>query len=223
MASDSLQELLVDSLRDLIDAEKQITRALPKMARKATSEELRGGLEAHLRQTQGHIERLDRVFDLLGETARGKKCPGMQGLIEEGDEHLREVENGPGRDAVIIASAQKVEHYEMAAYGTARTWANQLGHDEVAQLLEQTLEEEKETDQKLTQLAESLVNPQAAEGGEDEEEGATRSPSSRGRASMAAERRGKGDSQSGGSSRSSGRGGSSRSGGSRRRSGSRSR
>jgi ferritin-like metal-binding protein YciE len=209
MASESLQELLIDNLKDLIDAEKQITRALPKMARKATSEELRAGLEQHLRQTEGQIERLDRVFELLGEPARGKKCPGMQGLIEEGNEHLEEVEQGSGMDAVLIASAQKVEHYEMAAYGTARTWANQLGLREVAQLLEQTLDEEKQTDRQLTQLAESLVNPQAAQSASEEEDGkagsAARGRSAAARAIAAERRSSRGGQSRSGESRSSGR------------------
>lgn len=193
MAEESLQELLVDNLRDIYDAEKQLTRSLPKIARKVTSEELRAGLEAHLRQTEEQIERLNQAFELLGEPARGKKCRGMQGLIEEGQEHMQEHQQGSGLDAIIIGSAQKVEHYEIAAYGTARTWASQLGHSEVASLLEQTLEEEKSTDKKLTELAESMVNPQAAqEGGEEEEEA---EPEQRGRAasrtkSVAAERPG---------------------------------
>jgi ferritin-like metal-binding protein YciE len=222
MPEESLRELLVDNLKDLLDAEKQITRALPKMARKATSEELRSGLEAHLRQTEGHVDRLNEVFEALGETPRGKKCPGMQGLIEEGQEHMQEHKAGPGLDAVIIASAQKVEHYEMAAYGTVRTWAIQLGHGGAASLLEQTLDEEKATDKQLSELAENMVNPQAAsaEGARAERRGGG---SSRSR-SMASER---GASRSGGSTRTGSRGGSrssqSRSGRSKSRSRKRSR
>jgi ferritin-like metal-binding protein YciE len=192
MPKGSLQELLIDDLKDVFDAEKQITRALPKMVKKASSEELRAGLQAHLQQTEEQIERLVQAFQQLGVPAKGKKCPGMQGLIEEGSEHMQEHEKGPGLDAVIIASAQKVEHYEMAAYGTLRTWATQLGHTEVADLLEQTLEEEKATDEKLTQLAEGLVNPDAASAEEGDEESEEASPARRGstggRKSVAAER-----------------------------------
>jgi ferritin-like metal-binding protein YciE len=196
MPKESLQDLLVEDLKDLFDAEKQITRALPKMVKKATSEELRAGLEQHLQQTEEQIERLVQVFQQLGVPARGKKCPGMQGLIEEGSEHMQEHEKGAGLDAVIIAAAQKVEHYEMAAYGTLRTWATQLGHTDVAELLDQTLEEEKSTDEKLTQLAEGLVNPEAAsgddEGDEAGDEPSARSGSARSGKSMAAERSGGG-------------------------------
>jgi ferritin-like metal-binding protein YciE len=216
MPDESLKELLVDNMKDMLDAEKQITRALPKMARKASSEELRAGLETHLRVTEEQIERLNQAFELLGEAARGKKCPGMQGLIEEGSEHMQEHDPGAGLDAVIIASAQKVEHYEMAAYGTMRTWATQLGLNEVAGLFEQTLEEEKMTDQQLTDLAESMVNPQAAGEGEDEdeEESEQRGRTASRARTMAAEkasRAAKSGSQSSGGSRSSG----SRSSGSR--------
>lgn len=197
MPDESLLQSLVDNLRDILDAEKQITRSLPKMARKVTSEELRAGLEAHLRQTEEQIERLNQVFELLGEPARGKRCRGMQGIIEEGQEHMQEYEEGSGLDAVIIGAAQKVEHYEIAAYGTVRTWANQLGHDDVAQLLEQTLEEEKSTDKQLTELAESIVNPQAASEGGEEELEERGGPSSRGR--MMAAERGSSKTSSGGS------------------------
>jgi ferritin-like metal-binding protein YciE len=197
MADESLRELLVSNLKDLLDAEKQITRALPKMARKTSSEELRSGLETHLRVTEQQIERLNQAFELLGEAPRGKKCAGMQGLLEEGQEHMQEHEEGPGLDAVIIGAAQKVEHYEIAAYGTVRTWADQLGHRDVANLLEQTLEEEKMTDKELTDLAESMVNPQAAAEGEGEEDEGDEEQlgrtTSRGR-TMAAEHGGRGSS-----------------------------
>ncbi|HZR25999.1 MAG TPA: ferritin-like domain-containing protein [Vicinamibacterales bacterium] len=167
---DSLNELLQDELKDMYDAEKQLTKALPKLAKKASSEELQMAFEEHLRQTEEHIERLEQVFEHLGMPARGKSCKGMKNLIAEGDEMIREAEDDATRDALMIAAAQKVEHYEIAGYGTMRTWANVLGKDDVASLLEETLEEEKQTDEKLTQIAESFVNQAAAEGGEDEEQ-----------------------------------------------------
>ena len=170
MASvDSLDSLLEEELKDLYDAEKQLTKALPKLAKKATSDELRQAIEEHLRQTEEHVERLEQVFEQLELPVKGKKCVGMKNLISEGDDMIGDAEEGPARDAVMIAAAQKVEHYEIASYGTVRTWASRLGHDEVASILEETLEEEKEADQKLTGIAESIVNP-AAETGEDEEE-----------------------------------------------------
>lgn len=186
---DSLESLLQEELKDLYDAEKQITKALPKMMKKASADELRQGLEEHLQQTEQHIERLEQAFEHLGIPARGKKCKGMQNLIAEGDEMIGDAEEDATRDAIIIAAAQKVEHYEMAGYGTARTWAARLGQDEVAQLLEETLEEEKETDRRLTEVAESLVNPAAAEkGGEQPRARRGRSVSSRGSRQAAADR-----------------------------------
>jgi ferritin-like metal-binding protein YciE len=165
---DSLDKLLEEELKDLYDAEKQLTRALPKLAKKASSPELREAIEEHLRQTEQHIERIEQAFEQLEMPARGKKCKGMQNLIKEGEEMIGETEEGPARDAVMIAGAQKVEHYEIASYGTARTWASLLGNEEVAALLDETLEEEKAADQKLTSIAESQVNEAAAD--EDEEE-----------------------------------------------------
>jgi ferritin-like metal-binding protein YciE len=170
MASvDSLEALFEEELKDIYDAEKQLTKALPKLAKKATSEELKEAFKEHLQQTEQHIERLDEVFEQLGLPARGKKCEGMQHLIAEGEEMIQEADDDATRDALMIASAQKVEHYEISSYGTIRTWAGILGKDEVVGLLEQTLEEEKETDRKLTEIAES-VNFEAAEGNEGEEE-----------------------------------------------------
>jgi ferritin-like metal-binding protein YciE len=166
---DSLEPLMVDELRDLLDAEKQITKALPKMAKAASSEELKAAFQHHLEQTAGQIERLNQVFENLGERARGKKCEAMQSIIEEGQHMLEESDPGPTRDALLIAAAQKVEHYEIASYGTARTFANQLGHSKAASLLEQTLKEERATDEKLTQIAESNANPRAAGEGEQGE------------------------------------------------------
>ncbi len=159
---DSLEPLMLDELRDLLDAEKQISKALPKMAKAASSEELRSAFQEHLDQTNGQIERLGRVFEELGERARGKKCEAMQSIIDEGQQMMEEAEEGPTRDALLIAAAQKVEHYEIASYGTARTFASQLGRTKAAGLLEQTLQEERATDEKLTGIAESSSNPRAA-------------------------------------------------------------
>jgi ferritin-like metal-binding protein YciE len=168
---DSLESLMQDELKDIYDAEKQLTKALPKMARKASNEELRSGFEEHLRQTEQHMERLEQIFDQMGMPARGKPCKGMKNLIAEGDEMMREAEDDDVRDALMIAAAQKIEHYEIATYGTLRTWATLLRKNDIARLLEDTLEEEKETDQRLTEVAESFVNLAAAhEGGEEEEE-----------------------------------------------------
>jgi ferritin-like metal-binding protein YciE len=166
----SLDSLFHDELKDIYDAEKQITKALPKLIKKAEAEELKAAFEEHLEQTEQHIERIEQAFELLDMPARGKKCEGMQHLIKEGQDMMAEAEDADTRDALMIAAAQKVEHYEMASYGTLRTWANLLGHSEVASLFEETLDEEKETDQKLTELAESFINQQAAAGGEEEEE-----------------------------------------------------
>ena len=167
MEINSLRELYVDQLRDLYDAENQLIKALPKMAKEATSDELRQGIEEHLEQTRCHAERLEQIFEQLGEKPKGKKCKGMQGVIEEGSEVLKEDMEEDTKDAAIIAAAQRVEHYEIAGYGTARTYANLLDENEAAELLEETLDEEKETDQKLTELAEE-INLEAAEGGEEE-------------------------------------------------------
>jgi ferritin-like metal-binding protein YciE len=160
MKVDTVEKLFVNELKDLYSAEKQITRALPKMAKAATTEELRNAFKTHLEQTKGQIERLDRVFEILGKTGGGKTCQGMKGLIEEGSEMMEEAEEGEVRDAGLISAAQRVEHYEIAAYGTVRTIANMMGQKEVAQLLQETLEEEGETDKLLTKIA-MRVNKQA--------------------------------------------------------------
>jgi ferritin-like metal-binding protein YciE len=168
---ESLEDLLQDELKDIYDAEKQLTKALPKLAKKASNEELRQAIEQHLQETQGHMERLEQVFEMLGVPARGKKCEGMQHLISEGNDMIGDAEEEGTRDAVMIAGAQKVEHYEIAAYGTLRTWANLLGNKDAASIFEEILEEEKAADAKLTQIAESFVNEEAAsEGGEQEDE-----------------------------------------------------
>jgi ferritin-like metal-binding protein YciE len=159
---DSLNDLFIDELRDVLSAEKQLVKALPKMAKASTSAELRQGFETHLAETVNHVERLKQVFESIDETARAKTCKAMEGLIEEGSEIIKEEADPEVKDAALIAAAQKVEHYEIAAYGTLVTWANLLGHEQASELLAQTLEEEKATDQKLTELAETTVNESAA-------------------------------------------------------------
>ena len=154
------------------EAASKLVTALPKMAKAATSEELSAGFSEHLEQTKGHVERLETIFKELGESPKGKKCKGMQNLIAEGNEMMAEAEEDATRDAIMIAAAQKVEHYEISGYGTAHTWARTLGKDEVASLLEQTLEEEKETDQKLTDLAGEINVEAMGEGSQDEDEAA---------------------------------------------------
>jgi ferritin-like metal-binding protein YciE len=166
---ETLEELLQEELKDIYDAEKQLTKALPKLAKKATTPDLRNAFAEHLRQTEQHMERLEQVFDQLGMPAKGKTCKGMKNLIAEGNDMIGDADDDATRDAVMIATAQKVEHYEIASYGTMRTWANVLGHGEIAAMLEDTLEEEKETDQKLTGIAERFVNQAAAESEQKEE------------------------------------------------------
>ncbi|HVN93009.1 MAG TPA: ferritin-like domain-containing protein [Terracidiphilus sp.] len=164
--SEELKELYIDELKDLYSAENQLVKALPKMAKAASSEDLRAGFEEHLEQTKGHVQRLETIFQNLGESPKGKKCNGMEGLIEEGSEAIGDYEDSI-RDAALIGAAQRVEHYEIAAYGTVIALAKQVGEDEAVSALEETLEEEKETDAKLTELSET-VNAEAAEGGEEE-------------------------------------------------------
>jgi ferritin-like metal-binding protein YciE len=166
MKINTLRDLWIDELKDLINAENQILKALPKMAKAASSDELREAFEEHLEQTQGHVRRLEKIFASIENNGRGKKCKGMEGVIAEGKEMLDMDLPKPVGDAALIAAAQRVEHYEIAAYGTARTYAEILGEKEAASLLEQTLEEEKETDERLTSIAEQ-VNPEAAEAGEE--------------------------------------------------------
>lgn len=157
-----LMNLFKDELKDIYWAEKHLAKALPKMAKGATSEELRSSIEQHLAETENQISRLEQVFELLGVKAVGKKCEAMEGLVEEGKTMMEETEDGSmTRDAAIISSAQKIEHYEIASYGTLKTLANTLGMSEAASLLEQTLNEEKNTDVKLTQIAEGFVNESA--------------------------------------------------------------
>lgn len=158
----TLHEILIDELRDVYHAEKQITKALPKMIKAATSEQLKAGFEKHLEETHGQIERIEKCFELLDQRARGKTCEAMQGIIEEAQHMLEEDLSAEVLDAVLVASAQKVEHYEIASYGTLITWAQQLGLKDVATLLSQTLEEEKATDVKLSELAVNGINKRAA-------------------------------------------------------------
>jgi ferritin-like metal-binding protein YciE len=161
MKLNSLETLYVEELRDLYNAENQLLKALPKMAKAASSPELKQAFEEHLEQTQEHVDRLDEIFDKLGQSPKGKKCKAMEGLIEEGSEILEEEGDPSVIDAGIIAAAQKVEHYEIASYGTVRTFANILGEEDAAELLQQTLDEEGETDKRLTELAEEIVNVEA--------------------------------------------------------------
>lgn len=165
--------MFIDELRDAYDAEKQLTKALPKLARAAISDELREAFESHLTETQGHVTRLEQVFESLEEKPRGKHCDGIAGIIEEGKSVLEEDIEEDAVDACLIAAGQRAEHYEMAAYGTLIAWARAMEHTEAADLLEETLEEEKAADEKLTSLAEGGINEQAASsahGGDETEE-----------------------------------------------------
>jgi ferritin-like metal-binding protein YciE len=158
MKVDSMDKMLVSELKDLYSAENQITKALPKMAKAASNNQLRTAFEHHLKETEQQIQRLEQIFELIGESPKGKTCDGMKGLLEEGSQSMQEADEGPVRDEVMIAAAQRVEHYEMAAYGTVRTYAERMGKTQIAKLLEKTLEEEKAADQKLTQVSEKVHN-----------------------------------------------------------------
>ncbi len=160
MEMQSLRDLMIDELKDLYSAENQILKALPKMIKKATSADLKQGFETHLKETEGHVERLDKIFQQLDQSPKGKKCKGMEGVIADGKELMEEDAEPDVMDAGLIGAAQHVEHYEIAGYGCARTYAELLGLKDVARLLEQTLDEEKATDAKLTQLARH-INVQA--------------------------------------------------------------
>jgi ferritin-like metal-binding protein YciE len=170
----TLHDAFIDELRDVYNAEQQITKALPKMIKAANARELKQAFNDHLEETRHQIERLEQVFESLEEKARGKKCDGMAGIIEEGKTAMGEDFDEPTMDATLVAAAQRVEHYEMAAYGTLIAWAEAMGHGDAVSLLQENLEEEKAADQKLTKLAESGINEQAAElahpEGEEEEE-----------------------------------------------------
>ncbi len=164
MKLDSLQKLYIEELRDLYNAENQLVKALPKMAKGASHQELKQAFEDHLDQTKEHVERLEEIFKRLDEKPTGKTCKGMKGLIEEGAEMLEEDGDEAVLDAALIGAAQRVEHYEIAAYGTVRTFANMLGEEEAVELLQRTLDEEGETDKLLTELAETVVNVEAPAG-----------------------------------------------------------
>jgi ferritin-like metal-binding protein YciE len=165
-----LKELYIDELKDIYNAETQLVKALPKMAKAAASDELRSGFEEHLEQTKGHVSRLEQIFQALGEKPTGKKCMGMEGLIKEGGEAAEEDYEDDAKDAALIGAAQRVEHYEIAAYGTVRAMAEKLGEDEAAELLGQTLQEEKDTDVKLSNLADEIQVIGDTEGDEEKSE-----------------------------------------------------
>jgi ferritin-like metal-binding protein YciE len=161
----SLKDLFLMEVKDLYNAEKQLTKALPKAAKKASSPELKSAIEEHVRETEGHMNRLEQVFSMLGEPVKGRTCPAMKGILEEADEILGEKAEASVKDAGIIGAAQKVEHYEIASYGTIIQWAEQMGRDDIKQLLGQTLDEEKRTDQKLSELAKAHINMEAMSAG----------------------------------------------------------
>ena len=164
----SLRDLYLEELRDLYNAEQQLTKALPKMAAAATSPDLRSAFQKHLKETLGHVGRLDRIVQSLGSNPKGKKCKGMEGIVAEGSEVMSEDYEGAVMDAALISAAQRVEHYEIAAYGSVHAYAELMGDSNAASLLERTLEEEKETDQKLTDLAKQ-INQEAYQSGTGEE------------------------------------------------------
>jgi ferritin-like metal-binding protein YciE len=167
----TLHDAFIEELRDMYDAEKQLTKALPKLAKAASNPQLQEAFETHLEETQGQISRLEQVFQSLDEKVRGKHCDGMTGIIEEGKAILEEDFDETTLDACLIAAAQRAEHYEMAAYGTLVAWAQAMGHTEAAELLQETLDEEKAADEKLTSLAEGGINQSAADEAHPEEEG----------------------------------------------------
>ena len=164
MEVDSLSKLYTDELKDLHSAERQIIQALPKMIKKATHPQLKQAFEEHLEVSRGHLDRLDQIFEQMGKKGTGKKCKGMEGLLEEGKEMMEEDMDPEVMDAALISAAQRVEHYEIAGYGTVRTWANLLGERAAAKLLQQTLDEEGDADKTLTKLAESAINVEATVG-----------------------------------------------------------
>jgi ferritin-like metal-binding protein YciE len=174
MEQDSLRQLYVDELKDLYSAETQLVKALPKIAKASSNDELRQAFEEHLEQTKEHVSRLEKIFETLNEKATGKKCLGMEGLVKEGAETMDEDYEDQIMDAALIGAAQRVEHYEIAGYGTVRAFAELLGESEHVSLLEQTLEEEKEADEKLSELAQQ-INAEGVEGSEEDDESGTES------------------------------------------------
>jgi ferritin-like metal-binding protein YciE len=157
----TLHDLFIRELKDILNAEKQLVKALPKMARAASSDNLRAGFEEHLEQTEGHVQRVEKILESFDVSGRGVKCQAMEGIVKEGADAIDEEAEPAVKDAALIAAAQKVEHYEIASYGTLVTFARQMGHSEAEELLQQTLDEEKAADRKLTELAESEVNVEA--------------------------------------------------------------
>ena len=205
MPVESLHELFIEELRDMYDGEKRILKALPKMAKAATAEDLQEAFTSHFEETERQVERLEQVFDVLSERPRGKKCDGIMGILEEGNNAMQELDKGPVLDAALIAGAQKVEHYEIASYGTLAYFAELMGHEQAKELLGETLDEEKAADEKLNEIAKSEVNREAltAESAEDEE-GATFGARGGRRSSGAAMANDSGRGSSRGSGRSSG-------------------
>ena len=189
----TMHDAFVEELRDTYDAEKQLIKALPKLAKAASSADLRAAFESHLEETRGHVERLEQVFESLEEKVRGKHCEGIAGIIEEGKSVMGEEFDEAAMDACLIAAGQRAEHYEMAAYGTLVAWARAMGHTEAADLLQETLDEEKAADEKLTTLAEGGINQEAAENahpsGDEEEEDARTARNGRGGSATAVARR----------------------------------
>jgi len=190
----TLHDAFVDELRDIYDAEKQLTKALPKLAKSASSPGLRSAFESHLEETRGQVERLEQVFESLDEKVRGKHCDGIAGIIEEGKSTMEEDFDEATMDACLIAAGRRAEHYEMAAYGTLVAWARGMGHTEAARLLQQTLDEEKAADEKLTSLAEGGINREAADAahpadGDGEEEDGTPARTGRGGTAAAVAKR----------------------------------
>jgi ferritin-like metal-binding protein YciE len=167
---ETLNELFEETLKDIYYAEKQILKALPKMAKKASSEDLSAAFEKHRGETEAQVERLEQVFQIIGKSARGKKCPAIEGIIAEAEELMKEAESDTVRDAAMVGAAQAVEHYEIARYGTLIAWGNKLGLEDAVELLEETLEEEKATDESLSELAESEINVAADEDESEEED-----------------------------------------------------
>ncbi len=169
--STGLMKLLEDQMADLYYVEKQLVKTLPKMAKMATNEELSGCFEDHLEETQGQVQRLEQMFEALGKPAKAKKCPAIDGILEEGKEIMDEFSDDPALDAGLVSAAQKVEHYEIASYGSMKAWAEQLGLEDLVSLIDETLEEEKGADEKLSGIAETVVNIEADTEEDDEEEG----------------------------------------------------
>ena len=186
MAIGTLQDAFVDELQDSYDSEKQLIKALKKMSKAAKDDDLRIAFETHLKETHGQVERLEQVFGLLDEKVKGKHCDGIAGIIEEGSSVMDEDFDDATMNACLIASGQRAEHYEMAAYGTLVAWARVLGHDDAADLLQQTLDEEKAADKKLSALAEAGINDDAAGAGADDDEMPGKRPSSRSKSTTAA-------------------------------------